>query len=194
MNSFFFFFRFTGLEQQIQEIKESVELPLTHPELYEEMGIRPPKGEPLGSWPCFDVSALMIGTFLQESSSTECPEPARRYWPRLWRIRRLRHSCGLSDPSLSRSTSVTVPSSCASCSGWPRRWPPVSSSLTRSTLSEPSGKLAIDCVGLVAPAGADGGGSFSGTTPTLEESVRSSVPCSSSSTSSTVSTHAVTSR
>jgi len=33
-----------GLEQQIQEIKESVELPLTHPELYEEVGIRPPKG------------------------------------------------------------------------------------------------------------------------------------------------------
>lgn len=33
-----------GLEQQIQEIKESVELPLTHPELYEEIGIRPPKG------------------------------------------------------------------------------------------------------------------------------------------------------
>jgi 26S proteasome regulatory subunit T2 len=33
-----------GLETQIQEIKESVELPLTHPELYEEMGIRPPKG------------------------------------------------------------------------------------------------------------------------------------------------------
>ncbi|KRY52921.1 26S protease regulatory subunit 4, partial [Trichinella britovi] len=33
-----------GLDNQIQEIKESVELPLTHPELYEEMGIRPPKG------------------------------------------------------------------------------------------------------------------------------------------------------
>lgn len=33
-----------GLEEQIQEIKESVELPLTHPELYEEMGIKPPKG------------------------------------------------------------------------------------------------------------------------------------------------------
>lgn len=29
---------------QIQEIKEAVELPLTHPELYEEIGIRPPKG------------------------------------------------------------------------------------------------------------------------------------------------------
>ncbi|KAA8583314.1 hypothetical protein FQN60_015860 [Etheostoma spectabile] len=33
-----------GLDNQIQEIKESVELPLTHPEYYEEMGIKPPKG------------------------------------------------------------------------------------------------------------------------------------------------------
>ena len=33
-----------GLETQIREIQESVELPLTHPELYEEVGIKPPKG------------------------------------------------------------------------------------------------------------------------------------------------------
>ena len=33
-----------GLDNQIQEIKEPVELPLTHPEYYEEMGIKPPKG------------------------------------------------------------------------------------------------------------------------------------------------------
>lgn len=33
-----------GLETQIQEIKESVEFPLTHPELYEDIGIKPPKG------------------------------------------------------------------------------------------------------------------------------------------------------
>ena len=32
-----------GLESQIQEIKEAVELPLTHPELYEDIGISPPK-------------------------------------------------------------------------------------------------------------------------------------------------------
>ena len=32
-----------GLETQIQEIKEAVELPLTHPELYEDIGIKPPK-------------------------------------------------------------------------------------------------------------------------------------------------------
>merc|ERR1719281_1941057 len=33
-----------GLDSQIQEIKESVELPLTHPEYYEDIGIKPPKG------------------------------------------------------------------------------------------------------------------------------------------------------
>ena len=33
-----------GLETQIQEVREAVELPLLHPELYEEMGIKPPKG------------------------------------------------------------------------------------------------------------------------------------------------------
>ncbi|KAL9129701.1 MAG: hypothetical protein Q9217_001904 [Psora testacea] len=33
-----------GLEAQIQEVREAVELPLLHPELYEEMGIKPPKG------------------------------------------------------------------------------------------------------------------------------------------------------
>ncbi len=33
-----------GLDSQIQEIKEAVELPFTHPELYEDIGIKPPKG------------------------------------------------------------------------------------------------------------------------------------------------------
>lgn len=33
-----------GLEAQIQEIKETVELPLTHPELFEEIGIPSPSG------------------------------------------------------------------------------------------------------------------------------------------------------
>ena len=28
----------------LHQVKESVELPMTHPELYEDMGIRPPKG------------------------------------------------------------------------------------------------------------------------------------------------------
>jgi len=33
-----------GLEDQIMEIKEAVELPMTHPEIYEDIGIKPPKG------------------------------------------------------------------------------------------------------------------------------------------------------
>lgn len=33
-----------GLDSQIREIKDSVELPLTNPELYEDIGIKPPKG------------------------------------------------------------------------------------------------------------------------------------------------------
>ena len=33
-----------GLEEQIKEVKEVVELPLTHPELFEKVGIEPPKG------------------------------------------------------------------------------------------------------------------------------------------------------
>ncbi len=33
-----------GLEQQVQEIKETVELPLLRPDLFEKVGIEPPKG------------------------------------------------------------------------------------------------------------------------------------------------------
>lgn len=33
-----------GLQKQIQEVKEAVELPMTHPELYDDMGVKPPKG------------------------------------------------------------------------------------------------------------------------------------------------------
>ena len=38
------YFKFAGGSASNQYVQESVELPLTHPELYEEMGIKPPKG------------------------------------------------------------------------------------------------------------------------------------------------------
>ena len=57
-----------GLETQIQEIKEAVELPLAHPELYEEVGIKPPKG------------VILYGG----------PAPVKHCWPRPWRTRRRR--------------------------------------------------------------------------------------------------------
>ena len=59
-----------GLDAQIQEIKEAVELPLTHPELYEDIGIKPPKGvilygEPgTGKTLLAKVSAFLDITFL----------------------------------------------------------------------------------------------------------------------------------
>ena len=33
-----------GLDDQVREMKEAVELPLTNPELYEDIGINAPKG------------------------------------------------------------------------------------------------------------------------------------------------------
>ncbi len=49
-----------GLDTQIQEIKESVELPLTHPEYYEEMGIKSPKGVILYGAPGTGKLSLLI--------------------------------------------------------------------------------------------------------------------------------------
>ncbi len=46
-----------GLEQQVQEIKEAVELPLTHPELYEDIGIKPPKVRQLGALLVYNCEA-----------------------------------------------------------------------------------------------------------------------------------------
>lgn len=53
-----------GLQKQIQEVKEAVELPLTHPELYEDMGIKPPKGDKtwiLSSYVLASVDAFCVG-------------------------------------------------------------------------------------------------------------------------------------
>jgi len=33
-----------GLDKQIREVKEAIDLPLSHPELFESVGIAPPKG------------------------------------------------------------------------------------------------------------------------------------------------------
>ena len=60
-----------GLDQQIQEIKESVELPLTHPEYYEEMGIRPPKGVILYGPPGTGWALLCFFFFKKKSRNKE---------------------------------------------------------------------------------------------------------------------------
>jgi 26S proteasome regulatory subunit T2 len=58
-----------GLESQIQEIKEAVELPLTHPELYEDIGIRPPKGVILYGEPGTGKTLLAKAVANQTSAS-----------------------------------------------------------------------------------------------------------------------------
>lgn len=58
-----------GLEQQIQEIKEAVELPLTHPEIYEDLGVTPPKGVILYGEPGTGKT-LLVKAVAHETSAT----------------------------------------------------------------------------------------------------------------------------
>lgn len=58
-----------GLEQQIQEIKEAVELPLSHPEMYEDIGIKPPKGVILYGEPGTGKT-LLVKAVAHETSAT----------------------------------------------------------------------------------------------------------------------------
>ncbi len=58
-----------GLEEQIQEIKEAVELPLTHPEIYEDIGINPPKGVILYGEPGTGKT-LLVKAVAHETSAT----------------------------------------------------------------------------------------------------------------------------
>ncbi|CAH8381260.1 unnamed protein product [Eruca vesicaria subsp. sativa] len=57
-----------GLEAQFQEIKEAVELPLTHPELYEDIGIKPLKGVILYGEP--ETGKTLLAMAVANSTST----------------------------------------------------------------------------------------------------------------------------
>jgi len=58
-----------GLEEQIMELKESVELPLSHPEIYEDVGIKPPKGVILYGQPGTGKT-LLVKAVAHETSAT----------------------------------------------------------------------------------------------------------------------------
>lgn len=58
-----------GLEDQIQEIKEAIELPLSHPEIYEDIGIKPPKGVILYGEPGTGKT-LLVKAVAHETSAT----------------------------------------------------------------------------------------------------------------------------
>lgn len=153
-----------GLEQQIQEVRESVELPLLHPELYEEMGIKPPKGVILYGAPGTGKTLLAKAVANQTSATflrivgSELIQKYLGDGPRL--VRQLfQVCCGV---FLKAQTTANFSRS-------PLSTPLPSSSSTRSTPSAPSATI-----------------------PPREVSAKCSAPCWSSSTSWTASTTAVT--
>uniref|UniRef100_A0A2K6UTT5 AAA+ ATPase domain-containing protein n=1 Tax=Saimiri boliviensis boliviensis TaxID=39432 RepID=A0A2K6UTT5_SAIBB len=66
-----------GLDNQIQEIKESVELLLTHPEYYEEMSIKPPKGVILYGPPGTATFLRVVGSELIQKYLGDGPKLVR---------------------------------------------------------------------------------------------------------------------
>lgn len=102
-----------GLEDQIKELKEAVELPLLKPELFEKVGIEPPEG-----CSCMARRALV-----------------KRCSPRLWRTAPMHRSSGSSARNWCRNTLEKVLAWYVSCLSWPRKNRPRSYSSTRSTLS-----------------------------------------------------------
>ena len=59
-----------GLEQQVTEIKEAVELPLTHPELYQDIGIKPPKVQSFVHYNLMFASNVTRTAMLSDCSRT----------------------------------------------------------------------------------------------------------------------------
>ena len=70
-----------GLDMQKQEIREAVELPLTHFDLYKQIG----RTSPLVQLET-KIDNRQVSTLLEESSSTDLRELGRPCWLRLWQI------------------------------------------------------------------------------------------------------------
>ena len=78
-----------GLEQQVKEVKEVIELPIKHPEIFESLGIAQPKGKFAG---LIDRGAFIRPTWNREGK--DCFVKERRFWRGLLRIIRIVHLSG----------------------------------------------------------------------------------------------------
>jgi len=56
-----------GLSEQIRELRESIELPLLNPELFQRVGINPPKVQLLGRSPCHVLAVCLRSTCAHQS-------------------------------------------------------------------------------------------------------------------------------
>ena len=80
-----------GMEHEVAKIREMIELPLTHPEIFERLGMTPPKG------------VLLQGS----------PVVARRCWPKRSRTRPMRHSSTSAGRRSSKNFTAKAKLSCA---------------------------------------------------------------------------------
>ncbi len=134
-----------GLDQQIKEIKEVIELPIKHPELFEALGVAQPKAchypKPPGlsahkSLTRIDATLRLrrcrvhAACRLSQAALSFAMRPgrgcccmvrrarARRCWRGRWRTTRTAPSSGCPAASSCRSTSARAPAWSASSSSW----------------------------------------------------------------------------
>lgn len=105
-----------GLDVQKQEIREAVELPLTHFELYRQVCHCNRSSPPLT--PSTSPTPRLGLTHHAESSCTGPLDVVRRCLPKLWHTTPRRPSSELLGPSLCRSTSAKDPAWSGTCSDW----------------------------------------------------------------------------
>jgi hypothetical protein len=106
-----------GLTKQIKEIKEVIELPIKHPELFESLGIAQPKGVLLYGPPGTPSSALLPLLLSPPPTNNQCLQvPARPCSPGPWLTTPTARSFVSPVPSSCKSTSARVPVWCANSS------------------------------------------------------------------------------
>jgi len=95
-----------GLSKQLQEIKEVIELPIKHPELFDALGVAQPKGVLVSAITSFShishflFISLTPPPFPQTRSYTDLPAQARLCWRAPW------------------PTTLTAPSSASRARSW----------------------------------------------------------------------------
>lgn len=102
-----------GLDKQIKEIKEVIELPVKHPELFEALGIAQPKVNPI--WSSLGVGCLPSGGAelsppgaFRACCSTDPLALGRPCWPELWPTTLTAPSSACRAPSWCRNSLVKV--------------------------------------------------------------------------------------